>query len=58
VIAGDPAFVDPARGNFRLSPQSAAVNGGSGALFMPKDLEGTARPQGAGVDLGAYELRQ
>jgi hypothetical protein len=41
--------------DLRLRPGTTAVNTGSKALAPPLDAEGVQRPQGAGVDLGAYE---
>ena len=50
------AFVSAAEGDFRLAPGSAAIDAGTSMPgILDRDIEGTARPQGAGVDLGAYE---
>jgi hypothetical protein len=40
----------------RLQPSSPAVDSGSAENAPDLDLEGHSRPQGAGIDLGAYEL--
>ncbi len=41
--------------DLHLRPATAAVDTGSPSLAPPLDVEGVPRPQGAGVDLGAYE---
>jgi hypothetical protein len=54
-----PGFVDIAARNFRLLPDSPAVDAASPAtqgLSAELDLDGTRRPQGARPDIGAYEL--
>lgn len=48
-------FVAPATFDLHLLPGSPAVDTGSGDQAPALDLEGIARPQGKGVDLGAYE---
>ncbi|MEB2323231.1 MAG: right-handed parallel beta-helix repeat-containing protein, partial [Sorangiineae bacterium] len=48
-------FVDPASFDLHLLPNAPAVDTGSAELAPPLDADGIARPQGAGVDLGAYE---
>lgn len=52
----NPAFVNPTGGNFTLSSTSPAVDTGTTLSDVPTDLVGTSRPQGAGFDMGAYEL--
>jgi len=42
--------------DLHLLPGSAAINAGSGDLAPPFDIEGHSRPQGAGYDIGAYEV--
>lgn len=51
-------FVNPAAGDYRLQPGSPAVDAGQGVLAPAVDLFGHARPQGAGVDIGALEAGQ
>jgi hypothetical protein len=53
-VWGDPGFENPTRGDYRLTPDSFAINRGvdSGVL---DDIEGEARPQGYGYDIGADE---
>lgn len=48
-------FVDPATNDYRLSATSTALDRGTSQSAPAVDLEGTARPQGAGFDVGAYE---
>jgi hypothetical protein len=56
---GEPMFfnptLDPASWDYRLKSGSPAIDRGSSAGAPADDLDGTARPQGAAVDLGAYE---
>ena len=57
-ITTDPAFVDYERngtGDYRLQPWSPNVDAGvvDGAPML--DFNGIDRPQGGGVDIGAYE---
>jgi parallel beta-helix repeat protein len=55
LTAEDPLFVDPENGDYRLQAGSPAIDMGAldGAPCI--DLDGYARPCGAGVDIGAYE---
>jgi len=55
---GDPLFVSPAfgtNGDYHLLPGSPALDAGTATGAPSKDLEGHSRPQGDGVDMGAYE---
>ncbi len=52
---GDPRFVDPENGDFRLQSESPAVDNGSAALAPSDDFLRTSRPQGEGYEIGAYE---
>ena len=56
-VVADPAFLNPAAGDFRLRAGSAAADRGVGADAPPQDHDGTPRPQGPAPDLGAFELR-
>ena len=55
----DPAFVDAPGGNLRLAAASPLIDAGTdtpaGGL-SDADLDGSARVQGAHVDIGAYEF--
>jgi hypothetical protein len=54
----DPGFVDYRRdgsGDYRLLPQSPAVDAGTPVGAPATDMAGTPRPQGRGVDIGPHE---
>ncbi|KAB8314680.1 DUF5123 domain-containing protein [Tolypothrix campylonemoides VB511288] len=50
-------FVNPAGNDYHLTSGSAAINTGSSEIgqYAQRDKDGVQRPQGAGVDIGAYE---
>ena len=54
-IDQDPIFVNPATGDFRVVENSPCVDTGTGAGAPGADIDGVSRPQGAGIDMGAYE---
>lgn len=57
-ISRDPMFVSPAwgeQGDYRLQAGSPAIDAGSAEDAPTFDLDGVARPQGGGFDMGAYE---
>ena len=54
-IVGQPRFVNPAVGDFRLLGDSDAINAGLPADAPQFDLDGKLRPQGIAIDIGAYE---
>jgi hypothetical protein len=54
-LSGDPKFVNPAAGNYRLALGSPAIDSGVDAGVMT-DLTGLSRPRGNGFDMGAYEF--
>jgi hypothetical protein len=58
ILDRDPLFLNVPGGDFRLSPDSPAIDAGSEIQAPTIDLEGKARLCGGGVDLGAYELGQ
>ena len=49
------AFVNEAAGDLRLTSISPAIDAGTLTGAPVDDLNGDLRPQGAGVDMGAYE---
>jgi hypothetical protein len=52
-------FVDPARRDFRPKPGSPAIDAGADLSDeVPADIDGTRRPQGKALDVGAYESKQ
>jgi parallel beta-helix repeat protein len=51
----DPRFVSPAAANFRLLPESAALDQATPEYSEPVDFDGTSRPQGQAPDIGAFE---
>lgn len=54
---GDPRWVNPSAGDFHLQAGSPAIDRGSATDAPAVDFEGTSRPQGHGVDIGAFEYR-
>jgi len=54
-IWGDPAFVDPDGGDYHIDLDSAARNAGVDAGVIA-DIDGDARPQESGYDIGADEF--
>jgi hypothetical protein len=53
----DPRFVNAAGGDFHLMTGSPAIDAADPAATLSTDYDGTARPQGAGRDLGAFEYK-
>ena len=51
----DPQFVDAAAGDLRLAGGSPCIDEGTTEGAPETDLVGVTRPQGGGVDMGAYE---
>jgi len=56
-VYDDPAFVNPSVWDYHLTANSAAIDAGVDA-GVTTDIDGDPRPQGAGYDIGADELRQ
>jgi len=52
---GDPGLVDLPAGNYHLSAISPCIDAGTSIGAPNMDYEGCTRPQGGGVDIGAYE---
>jgi Ca2+-binding RTX toxin-like protein len=55
-VTADPKFVNYAGGDDHLAAGSPAIDAGTATNAPSTDLAGAARPQGAGVDIGAYEF--
>lgn len=59
-INADPLFVNYLKaggGNYHLTAASPAVDSGTTTLAPSMDFDGVARPQGKGIDIGAYEYK-
>lgn len=54
----NPLFISPAIDNFCLRKGSPGIDSGLTLGNVKDDYAGTTRPQGAGYDIGAYELVQ
>jgi hypothetical protein len=53
---GAPGFANAAGRDYHLIPGALAIDGGATALAPAADRDGTPRPQGSAVDIGAYEF--
>src|SRR5207248_2975474 len=53
----DPAFANPAIGDFHLLTTSPAIDAAANTATDPIDFDGVSRPQGARRDMGAYEFK-
>lgn len=54
-IYADPLFVDGPGADLHLTPGSPGLDQGAPIDALLDDFEGKPRPQGAGVDVGAFE---
>ena len=54
-INTDPLFADEANGDYHLTFKSPTINKGAMDSAPLVDIEGITRPQGTGIDMGAYE---
>jgi parallel beta helix pectate lyase-like protein len=56
-LSSDPLFVDPAHNNFHLQLASPVRDAADPAATLAVDIDGDVRPQGAGRDMGADEIK-
>jgi hypothetical protein len=56
-INADPLFVNPAQGDFHLQSMSPAKDKADPGGARSFDIDGDARPQGSGFDIGADEVK-
>jgi hypothetical protein len=54
-VEADPLLVDAPAGDLHLQEGSPAIDAGSSTGAPATDADGAARPNGAGIDIGAYE---
>ncbi len=54
-VLTDPKYVSRSDNNLHLLSSSPAINAGSTSTAPSTDFDGVARPQGNGIDIGAYE---
>jgi hypothetical protein len=54
-IKADPKLSYPSDGTFRAIAGSPAIDNGSSNQAPSVDIAGVSRPQGGGIDMGAYE---
>jgi hypothetical protein len=57
-VEGDPLFVSPETGDFRLRARSPAIDIGSSVDAPDSDIDGKARPVGKACDIGAHEFQE
>jgi hypothetical protein len=57
LLGMDPRFVNAATGDFHLMTGSPAIDAADPSATDATDFDGTARPQGAGRDIGAFEYK-
>jgi hypothetical protein len=57
-LYANPQFVDAALRDYHLTSESPGVDNGTAVDAPSEDLEGNARPQGGGYDIGPYEYAE
>jgi hypothetical protein len=55
-ISANPLFVGSDTEDYRLNANSPAIDAGTSIDAPAYDRDGVARPQGSGIDMGAYEF--
>jgi hypothetical protein len=58
-VIANPQFINYSRtggGDYHLASTSPAIDKGSSTYGPSNDLDGAARPKGAGIDIGAFEF--
>ena len=55
-VDANPLFLDMEGGDFRLNVSSPCLDSGTPDGAPATDFDGVARPQGSGIDMGAYEM--
>jgi parallel beta-helix repeat protein len=54
-LTSNPMFENAPANDFKLKPESPAIDQGATINLITKDFAGNPRPQGADFDIGAYE---
>jgi len=57
IINADPLFTNPLKNDFHLQPTSPAKDKAQPDATISADIDGDARPQGSGFDIGADEVK-
>lgn len=56
-ISASPLFIDQAGGDYHLKAGSPAIDAGTAQQAPSVDFDGLPRPNGSGVDVGAFEFQ-